>query len=208
MSMHGPCMCSVLSSEGLSWIWRRPDRTLKLPVWIKVPPRWLFAPSLSQLLANDPSIISDTQSADKWRDLDEIKDNCNISLIDRPRQFLPARGAETKKWTEGFWALSKETLGENLHSIRHTGRNYNLLIHQPITVQTFLRGRGVPWTINFQNLGALVDMWKKLRRCSDTVLAPCLPSMSITRLIKYQHTPHFLTPTTLYSLLPFTFVYY
>ena len=46
--------------------------------------RWLFVPSLSQLLANDPSIISDTQSADKWRDLDEIKDNCNISLIDSP----------------------------------------------------------------------------------------------------------------------------
>ena len=141
MSMHGPCMCSVLSSEGLSWLWRRPDRTLKLPVWIKVPPRWLFAPSLSQLLANDPSIISDTQSADKWRDLDEIKDNCNISLIDRPRQFLPARGAETKKWTEGFWALSKETFGKKIYIQSDIqNRNYNLLIHQPITVQNFFLG--------------------------------------------------------------------
>ena len=65
-------------------IWRRPEPSLVLSVWIKVPQRWLFVPSLSQLLANDPSIISDTQSADKWRDLDEIKDNCNISLIDRP----------------------------------------------------------------------------------------------------------------------------
>ena len=96
-------------------IWRRPELSLALSVWIKVPPRWLFVPSLSQLLANDPSIISDTQSADKWRDLDEIKDNCNISLIDRPRQFLPARGAETKKWTESFWALSKETFGKKIY---------------------------------------------------------------------------------------------
>ena len=205
MSMHGPCMCSVLSSEGLSWLWRRPDRTLKLPVWIKVPPRWLFAPSLSQLLANDPSIISDTQSADKWRDLDEIKDNCNISLIDRPRQFLPARGAETKKWTESFWALSKETFGKKIYIQSDIqNRNYNLLIHQPITVKTFFWGWRSHGQWNFQILGALVDMWKKLRRCSDTVLAPCLPSMSITRLIKYQHTPHFLTPTRLYTrcLLP------
>ena len=165
MSMHGPCMCSVLSSEGLSWLWRRPDRTLKLPVWIKVPPRWLFAPSLSQLLANDPSIISDTQSADKWRDLDEIKDNCNISLIDRPRQFLPARGAETKKWTESFWALSKETFGKKIYiQTDIQNRNYNLLIHQPMTLQTFLRGRGVPWTIKFSKPGGSCGYVKEMEK--------------------------------------------
>ena len=38
-------------------------------------------PSLSQLLANDPSIISDTQSADKWRDLDEDDPKRDFMLL-------------------------------------------------------------------------------------------------------------------------------
>ena len=77
--------------------------SLPISVWIKVPRRWLFVPSLSQLLANDPSIISDTQSADKWRDLDEIKDNCNISLIDRPPPIFArtwSRDQKVKRWPE------------------------------------------------------------------------------------------------------------
>ena len=80
-------------------------------VWIKVPRRWLFVPSLSQLLANDPSIISDTQSADKWRDLDEIKDNCHISLIDRPPPIFArtwSRDQKIWRWPDVLFCTQVE----------------------------------------------------------------------------------------------------
>ena len=85
-------------------------------------PPWLFVPSLSQLLANDPSIISDTQSADKWRDLDEIKDNCNISLIDSPPPISARTLSRDQKKYKTGWIFPVNYQGR--HQISRTINKY------------------------------------------------------------------------------------